>query len=216
MLSSISHDLRNSACLDRGLRQRGLEYQWRSLDDESRLLLIQTIRREAERLDTFVGKLLDITRIEAKVVAPLREPILVSDVVEAALRQADGMVSPHRVTVVIAENLPLIEADMILLRQVLYNLIENATKYSLPGSGIRIVACWQGQEVRISVLDEGAGIPETDVERIFDKFYRSAHAGAGSQQAEVWVLPFAAAFLTRWAGRSRRRTGMIASVRYSL
>jgi two-component system sensor histidine kinase KdpD len=178
VLSSISHDLRNPLASIVGSAS-GLEYQWRSLDDESRLLLIRTIRREAERLDTFVGKLLDITRIEAKVVVPLREPVLVSDVVEAALRQADGMVSSHRVAVVIAENLPPIEADMILLRQVLYNLIENASKYSSPGSGIRIVACWQGQEVRISVLDEGVGILEADVERIFNKFYRSAHAGAG-------------------------------------
>ena len=172
VLSSISHDLRNPLSVIIGSAS-SLESQWPSLDDPTRLLLVRSMRQGAERLDGFISKLLDITRIEAGVIAAQTDPVSVSDAVDDVLHQAGRLLTDHRVVIDVPESLPPIEADVILLRQVLYNLVENAAKYSKPGSPIRIVAREDAQAVRISVLDEGGGIPEADIERIFDKFYRA-------------------------------------------
>jgi two-component system sensor histidine kinase KdpD len=75
----------------------------------------------------------------------------------------------------------MLNIDMVLFEQVLFNLLDNAAKYSVPGSGITICAWRDGDQVRIQVLDEGDGIPANDLERVFDKFYRVR--GADRQRA---------------------------------
>ncbi len=77
-------------------------------------------------------------------------------------------------------NIFLVQADAMLLEQVLYNIIENAAKYSPPASLIRVIARANCQLVSISVLDAGADVPDADLERIFDRFYRG---GAGERHA---------------------------------
>jgi two-component system sensor histidine kinase KdpD len=161
VLTSISHDLRNPLALI-AVSASALERQWDLLGDVSKLLMARTIRRETERLDDFIGKLLGVTRIESKMVSPDRRPVF----------------ADHRVTIDVPDDLPPVQSDVVLLQQVLYNVIENATKYAPPASQIRIVAREQGQSVSITVLDEGAGIPDVDLERIFDRFYRAQSAEA--------------------------------------
>lgn len=161
VLTSISHDLRNPLALI-AVSASALERQWDLLGDVSKLLMARTIRRETERLDDFIGKLLGVTRIESKMVSPDRRPVF----------------ADHRVTIDVPDDLPPVQSDVVLLQQVLYNVIENATKYAPPASQVRIVAREQGQLVSITVLDEGAGIPDVDLERIFDRFYRAQSAEA--------------------------------------
>jgi len=72
----------------------------------------------------------------------------------------------------IATDLPMLRLDPVLFEQVLFNLLDNAGKYAPPGTEIRLRARRDGNLVRISVQDEGEGIPQGDIERIFDKFYR--------------------------------------------
>lgn len=177
VLTSISHDLRNPLALI-AVSASALERQWDLLGDVSKRLMARTIRRETERLDDFIGKLLGVTRIESKMVSPDRRPVFVRDVVESALQQAPPVFADHRVTIDVPDDLPPVQSDVVLLQQVLYNVIENATKYAPPASQIRIVAREQGQSVSITVLDEGAGIPDVDLERIFDRFYRAQSAEA--------------------------------------
>lgn len=161
VLTSISHDLRNPLALI-AVSASALERQWDLLGDVSKRLMARTIRRETERLDDFIGKLLGVTRIESKMVSPDRRPVF----------------ADHRVTIDVPDDLPPVQSDVVLLQQVLYNVIENATKYAPPASQVRIVAREQGQLVSITVLDEGAGIPDVDLERIFDRFYRAQSAEA--------------------------------------
>jgi two-component system sensor histidine kinase KdpD len=78
----------------------------------------------------------------------------------------------HQVKIDLEPNLPMVEADMVLMEQVLFNLFDNAAKYAPPGSRIEVAAAQENGFVTIRVLDEGDGIPEADLERVFDKFYR--------------------------------------------
>jgi two-component system, OmpR family, sensor histidine kinase KdpD len=95
-----------------------------------------------------------------------------SDIVGAALHRADKILQNHAVEISIESRLPLLDLDMVLMEQVLFNLFDNAAKYAPQGSRITITARYEGGSVVIQVLDEGEGIPEADLERIFDKFYR--------------------------------------------
>jgi two-component system sensor histidine kinase KdpD len=175
VLTSISHDLRNPLASITASASV-LERHWKSLDDTSKLLMARTIRDEAERLDGFIGKLLDLTNIESKMIKPHCRSVFVLDVVEAALQRASTTFVDHRVAIDVPGDLPRVMSDAVLLQQVLYNLIENAAKYSPPGSLIHIIARQDGGSISISVLDEGAGIPDADVDRIFDRFYRARAA----------------------------------------
>jgi two-component system, OmpR family, sensor histidine kinase KdpD len=172
VLTSISHDLRNPLASITASASV-LDRQWNTLGETSKLLMARTIRNEAERLDDFIDKLIDLTSIESEVIRPNCHPVVVLDLVETMLQRASSTIADHCVAIDAPSDLPPIQSDPVLLQQVLYNLVENAAKYAPPGSLIRIVAREHGQTVSISVLDEGAGIPDDDLGRIFDKFYRA-------------------------------------------
>ncbi len=173
LLSSISHDLRTPLASIIGaittLGSAGPE-----VGPEARRELIATVRDEAERLNRFVGNLLDITRLEAGTLTFRREAVDLIEVVETALRRAERILVRHRVTVGIAPTLPMIEIDSSLFEQALFNLLDNAAKYAPPGSQIRIAAEAVGGDVRVIVEDEGPGIPAERIGHIFDKFQRAA------------------------------------------
>jgi two-component system sensor histidine kinase KdpD len=144
--------------------------------------LLQTIQDEAERLNRFVGNLLDMTRLESGAVQLRREAADLGEVVGSALARAGKVLADRRVVLDLAADLPLLELDVVLFEQVLFNLLDNAAKYAPPASTItlrawRDPAAGSGQRgahalVRLQVIDEGPGIPVDALERVFDKFYR--------------------------------------------
>jgi len=171
LLTSISHDLRTPLSSIIGslssLRSYGKSY-----DDATRDSLMATIQGEAERLNRFIGNLLDMTRLEAGAVELKPEPTDLVEIVGTALERAARLLADHRVEVDIAAELPMLRVDYLLLEQTLFNLLDNAAKYAPPGSLVRIAARREGGNAVITVSDEGPGIPPDALERIFDKFYR--------------------------------------------
>jgi two-component system sensor histidine kinase KdpD len=171
LLTSISHDLRTplasilgSASTLRG--QRGV------LDEAARDELTGTIQEEAERLNRFIANLLDMTRLESGAIEPRLDFVDLGDVVGSALHRAAGVLARHEVRVDIASDLPMLKLDPVLFEQVLFNLLDNAAKYTPPGTKVEVHAARYGDQVRLEIADEGDGIPADDLERIFDKFYR--------------------------------------------
>jgi two-component system sensor histidine kinase KdpD len=142
------------------------------LDSPTKEALLATIIDEADRLNRFIGNLLDMTRLESGALKPRVSATEVSDVIGAALQRAAKILTQHRVEVALQPNLPMLALDMVLFEQVLFNLLDNAAKYAPAGSLITITASQQGDSVLIRVMDEGDGIPAGDVERIFEKFHR--------------------------------------------
>ena len=171
LLTSISHDLRTPLASILGAAS-SLASQHGSLDELGRAAMLRTIQEEAERLNRFIGNLLDMTRLESGPLLPTGGLADLSDVVGAVLRRAERILSAYHVRVDLQPGLPMLAIDMVLFEQVLFNLLDNAAKYSVPGSCVQISAWQDGGIVRIRVMDEGDGIPEADLERVFDKFYR--------------------------------------------
>jgi len=171
LLTSISHDLRTPLASIIGtvssLRSYADKYEPAERDE-----LLATLQDEAERLNRFVGNLLDMTRLESGAIDLKLDLVDIAEIVGAALQRAGNVLAHHRIEVEIAPDLPMVRLDSILFEQVLFNLLDNAAKYAPPGSRIDIRARRDGDVVAMDVTDEGPGIPPGDLERIFDKFYR--------------------------------------------
>jgi two-component system sensor histidine kinase KdpD len=179
LLSSVSHDLRTPLAAITGAASTLLEDEM--VDKTTQHELIQTIREEADRLNRLVRNLLDMTRVESGAIQVKKNWQPLEEVVGVALSRLEGQLAERPALVHLPPELPLVPLDEVLIEQVLVNLLENAVKYTPPGSPIDLSA-WAGdQQVTVEVADRGPGLPAGDEQRVFDKFFRaqSATGGAG-------------------------------------
>ena len=199
LLTSVSHDLRTPLASIIGtitsLRSFGKLY-----DDKTRDEMLATAQDEGERLNRFVANLLDMTRLDSGTIELRREMIDLSDVVGSALQRCAKILGAHRVSVDLAPDLPMFPLDFLLMEQVLVNLLDNAAKYAPAGSAISVAGRREGADVVIEVRDEGPGIPPSDLERIFDKFYR-VHNGDRQRAGTGLGLAICRGFVAAHGGR---------------
>jgi two-component system sensor histidine kinase KdpD len=142
------------------------------LGDGEKADLISTIIEESERLNRFIANLLDMTRLESGAVAPKLAPHDLSDIVGSTLQRAAKILHNHSIQLDIGFDVPMVSLDPVLFEQVLFNLLDNAAKYAAPGTTV-LIRIWRDLDsVVLEVADEGEGIPQADLEHIFDKFYR--------------------------------------------
>lgn len=171
LLASLSHDLRTPLTSIVGavtsLRQLGRQMTEGDRDD-----LLLSIEEEAGRLSRFIANLLDMSRIEAGAVTPRLEPVDVGAVIRDAAERCRKLFPGQKTSISVASELPPIRADAHLLAQVIFNLLDNAFKHG-GDAGATIHARREGGDVVITVTDEGPGVKPADLERIFEKFYRS-------------------------------------------
>lgn len=198
LLSSVSHDLRTplASILGAATSLRLLGDRMSKADQSD---LLATIEEEATRLSTFVSNLLDMTRLEAGALDISRDWVDVRDAINGAVARGAKVFPGRRVSVAIAGDLPLIRGDATLLEQVLFNLLDNAHKYSEPTGMIRISGRASAGNVEILVADNGIGIPADCLEKVFDKFYRVA-GGDGRTPGTGLGLSIAAAIVTAMGG----------------
>jgi two-component system sensor histidine kinase KdpD len=170
LLSSLSHDLRTPLASITGavtsLRELGDKMPLHDRQD-----LLASIEEESARLTRFVSNLLDMSRIEAGALEVRRDWVDIADAVRGAQERARKAFPNQKVAASVARNLPFIRGDANLLRQVLFNLLDNAHKYGR-GSDVIIHARQEGADVVVTVTDEGPGVKPADLDRIFEKFYR--------------------------------------------
>jgi two-component system sensor histidine kinase KdpD len=171
LLNSISHDLRTPLAAITGALS-GLKADGGQLSEANRRALLDTAGGEADRLNRFVGNLLDLTRIEAGAMKLKREPCEVQELVGCALTALEARLADREVHLRMLPIMPLVPMDLVFMTQVLVNLLENALKYTSADSPIDIVARTDAAHLLLQVDDRGPGVPEGDLERIFDKFYR--------------------------------------------
>jgi two-component system sensor histidine kinase KdpD len=131
-----------------------------------------TIQEEAERLNRFVGNLLDMTKLESGALELKRDWVDIAELLGAAVERIRRQFGQRRIVLDLAERLPMVRIDFVLFEQVVFNLLDNALKYSPPDSTVHVVAGRRGDAVIIEVIDDGPGIPPDDLERVFDKFHR--------------------------------------------
>lgn len=216
LLTSISHDLKTPLAAIIGAAGTLKGYS-ADLDEESKEDLLATVQDEAERLNRFIANLLDMTRLESGAIAPNIALNDLSDVVGAALQRARKVLSNDYVELHLVADLPMVAIDPVLFEQVLFNLLDNAAKYSPPQSTILIQAWQEVRSIVLQVLDEGDGIPDEDLERIFDKFYR-ARKGDRVRAGTGLGLPICRGFIeamrgTIVAGNRTDRSGAVFTIR---
>ncbi len=137
--------------------------------------LLTVVNEETDRLNCLVGEAAQMAQLAAHQVQLQLECQQIRDVVEASLAECKDVIQSNPVEVDIPERVPGVIADRARMVQVITHLLENAAKYSLPGSPIRIACEAAGSEVRTCISDAGPGIPEDDRPHIFDVFYRGRH-----------------------------------------
>jgi two-component system sensor histidine kinase KdpD len=125
-----------------------------------------------------VNNLLDMARIQSGDVKLRREWQSVEEVVGSALKAAQPALTRHRVEISLPRDLPLVEFDATLIERVLYNLLENAGKYTPEGTVIHIAAEASGDQLRVTVSDSGPGVPQGRHDAIFEKFTRGSRESA--------------------------------------
>jgi two-component system, OmpR family, sensor histidine kinase KdpD len=176
LLNSISHELRTPLATVTGVLSSLEESESvpsdHQLDAATRLELIHSATQQASRLNHLVGNLLDMTRLEAGAMKLNRELTDIQDLVVTVAGQMECEIFHHPILFEIPDHLPLVNIDAVLIAQVLTNLLDNAGKYAQPEDPITISVRLSEKQVEIAVKDCGVGIPEEDLERVFDKFFR--------------------------------------------
>ena len=172
LLSSVSHDLRTPLATITGAATTLLE-GGPELPREVHHDLADAIREEAERLARLVANLLDMSRLESGELVLQREWTPIEEPIGAALDRLEGRLAGREVEVQIEPGLPLVALDALLMEQLLMNLLENAIKYTPPGTPLTVTAARDGDSVVLELLDRGPGIPADALPRIFDKFVRA-------------------------------------------
>jgi two-component system, OmpR family, sensor histidine kinase KdpD len=171
LLNSISHDLRTPLVSITGALG-ALRDEDNSFDRQARAELIDGAWEEAGRLNRFVGNLLDMTRLESGALRLKLVPCDVQDLFGCALAALEPRLDGREIEVLLPSSLDLVRMDMVLMMQVVVNLLDNALKYTPRESCIELAAGLAGQTLTLTVADRGPGIPEKDLKRVFDKFYR--------------------------------------------
>jgi signal transduction histidine kinase len=173
-VSMLAHELSGPMTTIQGFGQ-SLSKNWEEVDPAKRTHVLDILTKEIERLARLVNDLLDVSRMEAGTLRYELEPTSLKEVVDSLLSVHTSLKAKHLVMANVSEDLPAIHADKDRLRQVLINLLSNATRYSPEGTTICVDAelmdAGDGEKfVRVGVHDEGIGIAPDDIDRVFSKF----------------------------------------------
>ncbi len=185
LLNSISHELRTPLASIMGALTSLDEDESNSvsetvLNHETRVELIKSAAEQTRQLNHLVGNLLDMTRLQSGTVQLKRTSVDIQDLFGAVLTQIEDRLRRHLVEVNIADGIPAISVDAVLIGQALVNMIDNAIKFSPPGTRILLEASMRKEGLILTVQDEGTGVPPEELPRLFEKFYRGSSSSGSS------------------------------------
>lgn len=179
LLGSVSHDLRTPlATLKTGITALlHSEVPW---DREAQQELLVAANEEVDRLTRLINNLLDLTRIEAGALTPDRQWYEAGELISDGVRRAANRIRDHRIVVDVADGDRPVFLDYVEIQQVLTNLLDNAAKYAPAGTDIYVSGGAEGDAFVMRVRDRGPGIPVSEADRIFSKFFRVAGRPTGT------------------------------------
>jgi two-component system sensor histidine kinase KdpD len=199
LLNSISHDLRTPLSTVLGSTTTMIEYG-EGMPAATRADLLESVREEAERLNRYVGNLLDMTRLEGGALNLRTDWVDVRDVLMAAAERVSRRLEGRHIDRDFPPELSLTHLDPNLLEQAVVNILENAIAYSPDQTAIELAAYEDRSNIVISIEDEGKGIPTEELERVFEKFRRMEEPSDRSKGAGLG-LSISKGFVEAMGGR---------------
>lgn len=171
LLNSISHDLKTPLATITG-SLTSIINGGDSLSENEKTDLINNSLRESRHLNRVVSDLLDITRIDAGALNICKKPCDLRDVLDSSIEQISDKIDGRKIQIEIDGNFPEIPMDYPFMMRVFYNLLDNCIKYTSNNGIISIRAAFEEKDIIIDFSDDGVGVPEENLKRIFNKFYR--------------------------------------------
>jgi PAS domain S-box-containing protein len=185
VISTVSHELRSPLTSVKGYTSLLLN-RWERLGDEQKRMMLEQVHHDADRVTRLVTELLDISRLESGRLHLRRQLVDVPSLVEVVTDKVRMTEPQLDVTVRFPRDFPRVFADPDKIEQVLTNLVENAAKYASP-TGMSVVGAAGDGEVSVSVTDRGDGIPPSDLQRVFSKFFRRAETRPTGSGLGLWI-----------------------------
>ncbi|MBV1788432.1 DUF4118 domain-containing protein [Marinobacterium sp. D7] len=170
LLSSVSHDLKSPLAAMMGAAE-SLQLLEIQLAPQDRQELLDTIRHESRRLEAYIQNLLDMTRLGHGTLKIERDWIPLADIIGSTIARLRRYSPDVRIEYHPMDSQPLLYVHAALIEQALYNILENAVRFSPPEEPVRITAGQRQGRCRIEIEDKGPGIPESLREQVFDMFY---------------------------------------------
>jgi len=183
----VSHELRSPMTVITGAINTALTEAERLSPEETHQLL-KDAAAESETLSNLLANLLELSRVQAQRLVLHSEAINVKKIVQEAVDKIKHQYSTHKLVISLPRRLPPVYADPLRLERILYNLLENAVKYSPPGGEVRVSAKPQGEQLVIGVSDQGIGISPADQEKLFAPFQRLGDRPSGVRGVGLGLL----------------------------
>ncbi len=177
LLANVSHEMRTPLAAIKGFASSLLQEDV-CFDEPTRRSFLETIDKEADKLNHLIEELLTMSRIEAGTFEVRKTPRSLEEVLDSVADTLISLTLKHHLKITIARALPRVPVDIVRIGEVIINLVENAAKYSPEGTDINIEACPRDGGVTVSVTDQGPGIPADYHDRIFQRFYRLEKKGS--------------------------------------
>ena len=168
--SMVAHELRNPMTIIIGALATVLGNE--KLSAEDKLQLVKDAADGAQQADALLGNLLDLTRAQTNRLSLRSEPVEIVELIRTAVRSAQKLYSEHRFVVRSGRPTLVIRCDPVRVERVMSNLLDNAAKYSPPGSHVEVIVTLVEKEMVVGVKDHGSGISPENMNRLFQPFER--------------------------------------------
>jgi len=170
LLDAVTHEFRTPLTAIKASAETLLSGA--DFDQQQRTELLNVINEEGDRLNRLIGEATEVAQLDARTVELRMRPCQIREAVDEAIAASKPALAHHPVEVTIPDDLPAVPMDVDRIAEVLQQLLDNAAKYSPPGTSIRITAELRGPQLTVSVADHGSGVDDIEQPMIFEKFYR--------------------------------------------
>jgi signal transduction histidine kinase len=185
VIATVSHELRSPLTSVKGYTSL-LINRWDRIADDQKLLMLEQIHHDADRVTRLITELLDISRLETGRLVLRRQLVDLPTMAAEVVARLSVVHPALDCTVAFPNGFPRVYADPDKLEQVLTNLVENAAKYG-SADDVRIDGTADGEGVAVTVTDRGEGIPAADLPRVFEKFFRRDHGKPTGTGLGLWI-----------------------------